>query len=213
MVPFSSFRVTCYCFRVACSSDAAALSSPHALPLDRPAGAGRRGDPVLHRWRRGQGRGLHRLADHLPPLGHRRDRDLADDPSGARPVDRAPPGGGTGVRVVPHAVRPRQPAHHRGEHDLPPVHRAALPAILAPLLLREPTRRQDLAFMAAVGVGLALFFIGVDRRWRRRPIRCGATCSRWAAASPGRSPSAASAGWPRRARGEARRWSRSWPAT
>jgi DME family drug/metabolite transporter len=36
-------------------------------------------------------------------------------------------------------------------------------AILAPLLLREPTRRQDLAFMAAVGVGLALFFVGVDR--------------------------------------------------
>ena len=36
-------------------------------------------------------------------------------------------------------------------------------AILAPLLLREPTRRQDLGFMAAVGVGLALFFVGVDR--------------------------------------------------
>lgn len=36
-------------------------------------------------------------------------------------------------------------------------------AILAPWLLREPTRRQDLAFMAAVGVGLGLFFVGVDR--------------------------------------------------
>jgi drug/metabolite transporter (DMT)-like permease len=36
-------------------------------------------------------------------------------------------------------------------------------AILAPLLLREPTRRQDLVFMAAVGVGLALFFVGVDQ--------------------------------------------------
>ena len=36
-------------------------------------------------------------------------------------------------------------------------------AILAPWLLREPTRRQDLAFMAAVGVGLALFFVGVDQ--------------------------------------------------
>jgi drug/metabolite transporter (DMT)-like permease len=36
-------------------------------------------------------------------------------------------------------------------------------AILAPWLLREPTRRQDLAFMAAVGLGLALFFIGVDQ--------------------------------------------------
>jgi drug/metabolite transporter, DME family len=36
-------------------------------------------------------------------------------------------------------------------------------AILAPWLLREPTRRQDLAFMVAVGVGLALFFVGVDQ--------------------------------------------------
>lgn len=36
-------------------------------------------------------------------------------------------------------------------------------ALLAPWLLREPTRRQDLAFMAAVGLGLALFFVGVDR--------------------------------------------------
>ena len=36
-------------------------------------------------------------------------------------------------------------------------------AILAPLLLREPTRRQDLGFMAAVGLGLGLFFVGVDR--------------------------------------------------
>lgn len=35
-------------------------------------------------------------------------------------------------------------------------------AILAPWLLREPTRRQDLAFMAAVGLGLALFFVGVQ---------------------------------------------------
>ena len=35
-------------------------------------------------------------------------------------------------------------------------------ALLAPWLLREPTRRQDLAFMAAVGLGLALFFVGVD---------------------------------------------------
>lgn len=36
-------------------------------------------------------------------------------------------------------------------------------AILAPWLLKEPTRRQDLAFMAAVGAGLALFFVGVDQ--------------------------------------------------
>jgi drug/metabolite transporter (DMT)-like permease len=34
--------------------------------------------------------------------------------------------------------------------------------ILGPWLLREPTRRQDLVFMAAVGVGLGLFFLGVD---------------------------------------------------
>lgn len=35
-------------------------------------------------------------------------------------------------------------------------------ALLAPWLLREPTRKQDLAFMAAVGLGLALFFVGVE---------------------------------------------------
>jgi drug/metabolite transporter (DMT)-like permease len=35
-------------------------------------------------------------------------------------------------------------------------------ALLAPWLLREPTRRQDLVFMAAVGLGLGLFFVGVD---------------------------------------------------
>jgi drug/metabolite transporter (DMT)-like permease len=35
-------------------------------------------------------------------------------------------------------------------------------ALLAPWLLREPTRRQDLLFMGAVGLGLALFFVGVD---------------------------------------------------
>jgi drug/metabolite transporter (DMT)-like permease len=33
-------------------------------------------------------------------------------------------------------------------------------ALLAPWLLKEPTRRQDLVFMAAVGLGLALFFVG-----------------------------------------------------
>ena len=35
-------------------------------------------------------------------------------------------------------------------------------ALLAPWLLREPTRRKDLAFMAAVGLGLALVFVGVE---------------------------------------------------
>jgi len=36
-------------------------------------------------------------------------------------------------------------------------------ALLAPWLLREPTRRQDLMFMAAVGLGLALVFVGAER--------------------------------------------------
>ena len=35
-------------------------------------------------------------------------------------------------------------------------------ALLAPWLLREPTRRQDIVFMAAVALGLGLFFVGVD---------------------------------------------------
>jgi drug/metabolite transporter (DMT)-like permease len=35
-------------------------------------------------------------------------------------------------------------------------------ALLAPWLLREPTRRRDILFMAAVGLGLALFFVGED---------------------------------------------------
>ena len=35
--------------------------------------------------------------------------------------------------------------------------------ILSPWLLKEPIRRQDLGFMLAVGVGLLLFFIGVEQ--------------------------------------------------
>jgi drug/metabolite transporter, DME family len=35
-------------------------------------------------------------------------------------------------------------------------------ALLAPWLLKEPTRRQDLVFMAAIGLGLAVFFIGTE---------------------------------------------------
>ncbi len=35
--------------------------------------------------------------------------------------------------------------------------------MLAPWLLKEPVRRQDIGFMLAVGLGLALFFIGVER--------------------------------------------------
>jgi DME family drug/metabolite transporter len=34
--------------------------------------------------------------------------------------------------------------------------------LLGPLLLREPIRRNDVAFMAVVGLGLALFFVGVE---------------------------------------------------
>jgi drug/metabolite transporter, DME family len=34
--------------------------------------------------------------------------------------------------------------------------------VLAPWLLKEPVRRQDLGFMVAVGVGLMLFFVSVD---------------------------------------------------
>jgi drug/metabolite transporter (DMT)-like permease len=35
--------------------------------------------------------------------------------------------------------------------------------ILAPWLLKEPVRRRDLGFMLAVGLGLMLFFIGVEQ--------------------------------------------------
>src|SRR5918998_575454 len=35
--------------------------------------------------------------------------------------------------------------------------------LLAPWLLKEPVRRQDLGFMLAVGLGLALFFVGVEQ--------------------------------------------------
>jgi drug/metabolite transporter, DME family len=35
--------------------------------------------------------------------------------------------------------------------------------VLGPLLLKEPTRRQDLWFMAAVGAGLSLFFLGAEQ--------------------------------------------------
>jgi drug/metabolite transporter, DME family len=34
---------------------------------------------------------------------------------------------------------------------------------LGPWLLREPTRRQDLAFLLAVGVGLSFFFVGTEQ--------------------------------------------------
>ncbi|MCI0403391.1 MAG: DMT family transporter [Acidobacteria bacterium] len=41
--------------------------------------------------------------------------------------------------------------------------------ILGPLLLKEPIQRQDIAFMAAVGVGLILFFVGTDRPYTTAP--------------------------------------------
>jgi drug/metabolite transporter, DME family len=36
-------------------------------------------------------------------------------------------------------------------------------AILSPLLLREPIRRSDILYIAAVAVGMAFFFVGSDR--------------------------------------------------
>jgi drug/metabolite transporter (DMT)-like permease len=41
--------------------------------------------------------------------------------------------------------------------------------ILAPWLLKEPVRRQDLGFMLAVGFGLMLFFVGVETPARTAP--------------------------------------------
>jgi DME family drug/metabolite transporter len=35
--------------------------------------------------------------------------------------------------------------------------------VLAPWLLKEPVRRQDIGFMLAVGLGLMLFFVGVEK--------------------------------------------------
>lgn len=35
--------------------------------------------------------------------------------------------------------------------------------LLGPLLLREPLRRDDVSFMAVVGLGLALFFVGAEQ--------------------------------------------------
>jgi DME family drug/metabolite transporter len=35
--------------------------------------------------------------------------------------------------------------------------------VLAPWLLKEPVRRQDIGFMLAVGLGLMLFFVGVEQ--------------------------------------------------
>jgi DME family drug/metabolite transporter len=73
--------------------------------------------------------------------------------------------------------------------------------VLAPWLLKEPVRRQDIWFMLAVGLGLMLFFVGVDMPVATAPdpvrgnllaIASGfcwalAVCGlRWLAAEPGR---------------------------
>jgi DME family drug/metabolite transporter len=79
--------------------------------------------------------------------------------------------------------------------------------LLAPWLLKEPIRRQDLGFMLAVGLGLLLFFVGTDHPGTTAPdpgrgnllalasgfcwalTICG---FRWLSAAPGRgSPVAA----------------------
>jgi drug/metabolite transporter, DME family len=79
--------------------------------------------------------------------------------------------------------------------------------LLAPWLLKEPIRRQDLGFMLAVGLGLVLFFIGTEQPITTAPdpergnllaLASGfcwalAICGlRWLTAAPGRgSPAAA----------------------
>jgi drug/metabolite transporter, DME family len=79
--------------------------------------------------------------------------------------------------------------------------------LLAPWLLKEPIRRQDLGFMLAVGLGLLLFFVGTEQPGATAPdpdrgnllaLASGfcwalAICGfRWLAAAPGRgSPLAA----------------------
>jgi drug/metabolite transporter (DMT)-like permease len=42
-------------------------------------------------------------------------------------------------------------------------------ALLSPLLLREPIRRGDLLYMAAVGIGMSFFFVGADRAMATAP--------------------------------------------
>lgn len=79
--------------------------------------------------------------------------------------------------------------------------------LLAPWLLKEPIRRQDLGFMLAVGMGLLLFFVGTEQPGSTAPdpqrgnllaLASGfcwalAICGlRWLSAAPGRgSPVAA----------------------
>jgi DME family drug/metabolite transporter len=79
--------------------------------------------------------------------------------------------------------------------------------LLAPWLLKEPIRRQDLGFLLAVGLGLLLFFVGTEQPGTFAPnpeqgnllaLASGfcwalAICGlRWLAAAPGRgSPAAA----------------------
>jgi len=41
--------------------------------------------------------------------------------------------------------------------------------LIGPLILKEPLRSRDLAFMGALGVGLALFFVGTERSYATAP--------------------------------------------
>jgi drug/metabolite transporter (DMT)-like permease len=73
---------------------------------------------------------------------------------------------------------------------------APLYVLLAgPLLLGERVTRADLALMAAVAAGMALFFVATTRRRPPPPTRCAATCSPPSAAWPGAARCSASAGW------------------
>jgi drug/metabolite transporter (DMT)-like permease len=66
--------------------------------------------------------------------------------------------------------------------------------ILAPWLLKEPVRRQDLGFMITVAAGLALFFVGVEQPIVTAPDPDRGNCWPWGAAFAGRLQSAVSAG-------------------
>jgi drug/metabolite transporter (DMT)-like permease len=58
--------------------------------------------------------------------------------------------------------------------------------LLGPWLLREPLRREDLGFVAAMGIGLALFFLGAEARAATAPnptlgnIIAGCSGASWA---------------------------------
>ena len=94
-----------------------------------------------------------------------------------------------------HALRPRQPAHHRGEHDLSPVHRAALPR---PARAVAAAGADSAAGSRLHGRGGCRARALLRRRGRAdgdgAGSLAGATSSRSAAASSGRSTVWASGG-------------------